>query len=254
MTAKNDIKFVLEFPQGRMLFLKTGAGNDSDPAAAGGVYFLPPGGADAFMVYGDRKELFGKNAITVSRGPNVQVPYSLVYEFSAAGALLDGRLVSADLTTPGKLLGADVVQQLNHDLAEGAITLRSPQDTLPVQVHRAAQFPDGRLLLQLSKDQLYLGKPGNYQKLDAELTLIGGSSKYYRLADGGNIGLPGRTTLDEGPTFKGERLVYLDIRGAEDPARFGLSLPAGLKAQSPFSEPPSDSEPSKPAPRRGPVL
>ncbi len=237
MTAKNtEAKFALEFPQGRIVFMQpehASSGND-----IGGIYFQPKDSKDAFIVWGERKELFGKHAVTVAKNRDTgNAGYSVVYEFEN-NALVDARLVSPSETVRGALLDNAGLQALNAQLAAGDIKLYGNRDTELAKVFNVAAFADGRQLIQLmNKNELYLGTPGNFEKLDAKLFVQGGNSMYYKLATGESINLPygyGGPN-HEVPTFAGEPMKYLDVRAGEDPAKLGLNLKGGVTPLDPFS-------------------
>lgn len=221
------IQFALDFPQGHILF-----------AEGGGSYFLPRDSMDAFQIWGERKELFGKNAISVAADRAAGTPaFSVVYEFSENGALTDARLVSGSATLRGRLADAETLNNLNGALAQNALNLWSRRDTQPERVYNAARFADGRLLIQMSSSSaLYIGTPGQYEKVDAQLTIQGGGSKYYRTPDGGQINLPYGYGGPNGeiPTFKGEPMNYIPVNDNGNPAQFGLELAEGLKHLTPF--------------------
>ena len=245
-SKKDDIKFALDFPQGHILFM-----------SGGGAYFHPHKGADAFMVWGERKELFGKNAITVSKDRDTGAGgYSVVYEFAENGALSDARLVNGTQTLRGALADSKTLQGLNDALAQGEITLYNRRDTEPASVFNAARFPDGRLLIQLAnKNELYLGKPGSYEKLDATLQVQGGCSMYYKTAKGDSIALPygmGGPGYDDIPKFNEEELTYVNVRPGQPPDKFGLDLSSGIRHLDPFSPEVAAPRPvstPKPAPK-----
>jgi hypothetical protein len=231
MAQQNEIKFALEFPQGRILCTQNQ-----------GMYFLPWQSAEAFMVWGEHKELFGKHAVSMRQdNQTTKIPYSVVYEFSDAGALTDARLVTQKETIRGSLVDAATVQSLNAALANDTIKLYSTRDMQPDSVYNVAKFDDGRLLIQLSgKNELYLGKPDTgYEKLDAHLYMQGGCSMYYKMtATGETIELPwglGGPRRGEDPKFKGEKLAWVE-NNSHDPAAFGLDLFKGIVALNPFSE------------------
>ena len=249
MAQPQTIKFALEFPQGRILCMKP---DSSSRDEVGGVYFQPYQSAEAFMVWGERKELFGKHAISVAKSDSVETPYSVVYEFADGGALTDARLVSKTETARGVLADDKTVQSLDTAIASGALTLYAPRDTEPGKIFNVAQFPDGRWLVQLmNKNELYLGKPGSYEKLDAQLQAQGGCSMYYKAATGENIHLPWGYggPNHETPTFGEQDLVYnLKIKTGADPKEAGLDLTDGLLALNPFS-PGLPAKPQAPAPK-----
>lgn len=223
------VKFALDFPQGHVLFTETQ-----------GAYFLPHHGLDGFQIYGERKELFGKNAITVRANPSTgDGEYSVVHEFTPSGQLSDARLVTRGQTFHGTLADAETVNNLNGALAQKAITLHNQQDTQPDRIFNAACFSDGRLLLQLhNRSELYIGTPGNFEKVDAQLVVQGGNSMYYRTPAGEDISLPygyGGPN-HETPSFKGEYIAYIKVSGDGDPAQFGLTIDRGIpKHLSPVS-------------------
>ena len=236
------IKFAIDFPQGHVLFMENQ-----------GAYFLPHHGLDAFQIYGERKELFGKNAITVRANKDTgDTEYNVVHEFAADGTLGDARIVTRGQTTHGKLADAETVNNLNGALAQNAITLRSTSDTEPDRIFNAARFSDGRLLLQLmNRNELYIGTPGNFEKVDAQLYVQGGNSMYYRTPDGQKIDLPygyGGPN-HETPSFKGEYIGYVKVNGNGDPAQFGLTIDRGTpKHLSPVSPEVQPEAPKAPAP------
>ncbi len=246
MTDKtNEIKFALEFPQGLILFVDSAA------------YFQPHKSTDAFSVSGERKELFGKNAINVAQNKDTGADaYSVVYEFAANGALADARLVAKTETVNGKLADEKTVLGLNEALAQNKITLHKYK--APDSIFNAAQFLDGRLLIQLfNENQLYLGTPGNYTKLDAELKVQGGNSMYYKTATGESIDLPygyGGPGPGNVPKFDGEELSYLDVGAGSDPAKLGLDLSPGIAHLNPFSPQLTAPKPQRPKPPRSPGL
>lgn len=223
-----QIRFALDFPQGHILFIENS-----------GAYFLPRHSMDAFQVWGERKELFGKHAISVREDRSAQTQaYNVVYEFSDSGALTDARLISKDQTVRGTLADQDTLNSLNGALAQKALTLYTQRDTEPDSVFNAARFADGRLLIQLmNRNELYIGTPGNFTKVDAQLYVQGGNSMYYRTPEGEQIDLPygfGGPRHGEIPTFKGEPLIYIDTKDG-NPAQFGLDLARGVKHLNPFS-------------------
>ena len=225
---ETEIKFALEFPQGNMLFMKNN-----------GIYFLPHQSAEAFQVYGERKELFGKNAVNVSKSATNPVAYNLVYEFAENGAMQDARIVTQTETSRGALLDGKTVQALSAALAAGQITMYDTSDTQPPSVYNAARLNDGRILIQMSgKNELYLGTPGGqYEKLDAHLYVQGGCSMYYKFPDGATVELPWGFggPNHETPKFKGEAMAYVTQRSGEDPMKYGLDLSGGVAHISPFT-------------------
>jgi len=238
MPAKQEIKFALNFPQGLILMTN-----------AGGAYFMPHTGADAFQVYGEHKELFGKHAITIAQNYQTRDPgFSIVYEFGDNGALTDGRLVRQNETFRGTQVDAETVKKLNDAINQDKIKLYSTRDTQPPQVYNVARFADGRLLIQLHDWQLYIGKPGSFEKVDATGTIQGGGSKYYKHnKTGGTIALPYGLGGPNGeiPTFDGEEMNWIKI-DSHDPAKFGLVLPQGVKHLDPFSPEVTPVKPSAP--------
>jgi len=237
------VQFALDFPQGHILFL----GNQ-------GAYFLPHHSMDAFQIWGERKELFGKNAITV-RGDRTTgaESYSVVHEFANDGKLLDARLVGTAATFHGQLADAETINNLNGALAQNALNLHSVRDTEPDRIFNAARFADGRLLIQLhNRNELYIGTPGNFEKVDAQLYVQGGNSMYYRTPEGEKIDLPygyGGPN-GEAPSFKGEFLAYIKVNDNGDPAQFGLEIKRGIKHLSPFSpEVAVNQKPAAPQPK-----
>lgn len=224
----NSVSFALSFPQGHILFMQRG-----------GAYFVPANTMDGFQIYGEGKELFGKRAITVRGNRTTNTPdYSVVYEFNDQQQLTDARLITNDQTLRGTLASQDVVDSFNGALAQDALKLYSTRDTQPDTIFNVARFVDGRYLIQMSNtNTLYLGTPGNYQKLDARLYVQGGNSMYYRDSDGGEIALPysyGGPRHGELPTYKGEELNYVSLKQNGDPAEFGLVLADKQAHLSPF--------------------
>lgn len=225
-TDKSEIKFALAFPQGHILFM-----------AAGVIYFLPNDGDRAYMVYGERKELFGKNAVSVQGNRQTgEEGYSVVYEFAEDGALYDARLVSRGQTLRGSLAPQNVVDTISAGIGQGAITLLTPDQTRPESIVNVARFPDGRLLVQLSKERaLYVGTDGNFTKIDARLHAQGGSTMIYRLGTGGTVYLPwsfGGPARGEAPKYEETELSYLHNPTAES---IGFTLDQGIKPLTPFS-------------------
>lgn len=222
------VQFVLAFPQGHILFLQNG-----------GAYFMPVDADAAFQIYGEHKELFGKKAITVSRSRDNTDAYSVVHEFGANGALTDARLVKGNETWRGTLADQQFVDVINASLAQGVMTLYSTHDTRPVTIYNVARFDDGRMLVQLSgKNELYIGTPGNFEKVDAFLYVQGGCSMYYKMPSGNTIELPWGMggPNHENPKYAGQELMWdLRIKTGADPASIGLELAAGVKHLSPFS-------------------
>lgn len=241
MTAAAPVKFALSFPQGDMLFMTNG-----------GIYFQPEGAGDAFMVWGERKELFGKNAVMVSKNRETGGgDYSLVYEFAESGALSDARLVTKTETFRGTLADGAKLAAVNDAIAAGSFRLYSTRDTALAKIFNVAAFPDGRLLIQMfNENTLYLGKPGAYEKLDAQLQAQGGNSMYYKTAAGDSIELPysfGGPGRNDVPKFNEEVLTYLNVEGRQDPEKFGLDLSGGIRHLDPFT-------PAKPAAPKAPGL
>lgn len=246
MSQTNSVAFALNFPQGTIIFTERA-----------GSYFMPTGTMDAFQIYGEHKELFGKKAISVRGNHNTGEPdYSLVYEFNDAQALTDARLVTRDRTLRGTLADQDTLNTLNGALAQGALTLYTTQDTAPAMLSRVARFVDGRYLILVSNrdHDLYIGTPGNYEKVDARLAIQGGNSLYFQTPQGERIDLPysfGGPRHGELPTYKGEELNYVTLRQNGDPGEFGLDLKKGMTHLSPFHpalEPTGGSTPSAPKP------
>ncbi len=280
--APQEIKFALSFPQGEVIFFKGDARfNGPD---IGGIYFLPKNGDAAFVLYGERKELFGKNAVNVNTNNETGRPgYSVVWEFNEAGKLSDARaitkgqavkgpvdqwLVERELDhRPGSVLTKDVllrgvltdaarVQQISDRLAAGEITLYGDRDTRPPSIFNVARFTDGRLLVQLwNDDQLYIGTPGNFTKLDARKVAQGGNSMYYQTATGENIELPwsvGGASPGQFPKFGDETLNYMDVPTGAPPSAVGLDILGGVKALDLFS---AEVQPKAKAPAvKGPRL
>lgn len=234
-----EIKFAIEFPQGHVLFMKdTNAYSNS--TGIGGIYFRAHDSAHAFLVYGERKELFGKNAVTVGADRDTGATgYSVVHEFNAAGQLVDARLVSKEETLTGKLVDDAALAAMNAELAADKIRFLSQRDTELARVFNVASFPDGRLLVQLfNRNELYLGTPGNYEKLDAQLQAQGGNSMYYKLASGESIELPysfGGPGRNDVPKFGDQELKYLDVKSGDKPEKYGLTIKPGVTPLTPFS-------------------
>jgi hypothetical protein len=229
MANKDTIKFGLEFPQGQILF-----------TSSNGTYFLPHQGVEGFMIWGDRKELFGKNALSITRGEDVPTPYTLVHEFNEAGALTDARLIADNQTTHGALMDSATVQALNAAITNDTVQLFGYQDLQKPRVFNAARFPDGRLLIQMhNKNELWLGTPeAGYEKVDAQLYVQGGNSMYYKTPEGEKIDLPysfGGPRHGEPPMYKGIELTYIDVKRDGDPAQFGLSFTGGHTPVNPFT-------------------
>ena len=170
--------------------------------------------------------------------------------------LRDARLVTGEHTVHGTLADQDFIQSLNGALAQNALKLYTTEDTRPDTIFNVARFVDGRYLIQMfNSNTLYLGTPGNYEKLQAKKVAQGGSSMYYRDIDGGDIALPwgmGEPRYGELPTYKGEELNYVKVSQKGDPAEFGLSVAAKLVHLSPFHpqlqprKPNADSSAPKP--------
>lgn len=234
MVDITPITFALEFPQGTIFFMEEKGHAKYNTLHLGRVYFKPAGGNDAFIVPGERRELFGKCAITIRDNTKTgEAGYSIVWEFAADGALADARLVNKNRTVRGGLAAAAAVAQLDADIAAGALALREKENA--DEVFNVARFPDGRLLIQLSnKNELYLGTPGHYTRLDASPVASLGNYRIYETAEGTVIRLPhylrvspslGQATgpKDE-PSFGGQKLEYLDVEPGADPKAFGLVL------------------------------
>lgn len=221
MSAPQKVKFALEFPQGLIIMTE-----DRE------AYFKPQNSNDAFMIGGERKELYGKNAIIVPRHGG----YAVVYEFGENGN--DIRLVRDTETIKGKLADDTTVQTLNDKLLNNTLKLHSVRDTQPRKVSNAARFSDGRMLLHFSdKRELYIGTPGSYQRVDAKQTLQGGSSMWYKTADGVTIALP--SSFDGPPHGKmpmyGDEVLNYVSKGEDDPAKFGFTVAEPVKPLNPFS-------------------
>jgi len=233
-----ELKFVLQFPQGDVLCMKDPYNSDDDEL--GGVYFQPKGSNEAFIVWGERNDLFGKYAITVAKDRDTGAgDYSVVYEFNDSGSLLDARLVSKKETVRGTLADDKTVAALQDDVTQGRITFIERRDTELTKVFNAASFPDGTLLVQLhNRKGLYMGKDGNFTKVDAQLVVQGGGSMYYKTPDGASIDLPygyGGPGRNDVPTFKGQELKYINVQSGSDPAKLGLKLEAAKPHLDPFS-------------------
>lgn len=251
----NSLLFALSFPQGHILFMENKDRYAHDKVA--GIYFLPTDAHEAFLVWGSRQELFGKKAVEVSEDKDADMAaYTIVYEFDEAGALSDARLVTRGQTVRGKLADENFVQTTNAALAQGVITLYTKEHTAADKIFNVAQFNDGRLLVQLfNKNELYLGTPGHFQKLDARHVAQGGNSMYYALPDGGKISLPygyGGPGRGDIPQFKDEVLTYRnDYKTGDDPAKVGLNLGTGIKHLAPFPKPQLHQTPPVPKPPGG---
>ncbi len=245
--TQKEVKFAFNFPQGMVFFLK-----DEHSGEAGKAYFKPHQSVDAFEISGERKELFGKHALTVEKNKETGAGgYSVVYEFFWTGAAPDIRLVNDKKTVTGVLLVSDAAARMSDDIAAGKIILRDAEDMKPERIFNAAVFADGRILIQLfDKRELYLGTPGNYKKLDAKLLAQGGCSMYYKTRGGVEISLPysyGGPGTKDIPVAGGEILKYLNVAPGTDPAELGLVLPPRVKAPDPFSP---ELEKSNPPPAR----
>lgn len=256
-TDQAKVKFALSFPQGLVFFMENDNRFSGDDIGA--IYFLPQADKNAFIVWGERKELFGKHAVTVRTNPgpgarNSGYAYSVVYEF-LGGRLADARLVKDQETIYGALADQKTLRDLEGALARKEIVLRGRSDAEPDSVFNVARFPDGRLLIQLlNKNELYLGRDGDFKKLDAQLAVQGGCSMHYMLPTGEPIDLPygyGGPGRKDIPTFAGVTLSYVEPHNA-DPAAYGLRLDARMKHLDPFSpkQPgavlPSQGTPPKP--------
>jgi hypothetical protein len=209
------------------------------------------------MLWGERKELFGKNAVTIKEDKKAgNGGYSVVYEFGENGSLKDARLVKGEETVYGRHVDEQTFKKLSDALAQDKINLHNVQDTQLSTVFNAASFADGRVLIQLlNKNELYLGTAGNFKKLDATLQVQGGNSMYYKTAAGDNIALPysyGGPGPNDVPSFNDEELEYLPIQSGSDPKALGLEIPEGTKVLDPFSpEVLAKAKPlSKPSPPR----
>ncbi len=238
MSAPQKVKFALEFPQGLVVIIESS-----------GAYFKPQNSNDAFMISGERKELFGKNAITVQKDyASKRGGYAVVYEFGENGN--DVRLVRGQETIKGNLADDATVQALNDKLANDTLKLYSTRDTQPRKVFSAARFSDGRVLLHFEdKRELYIGTPGNYQRVDARQTLQGGSSMWYQTADGVTISLPWSfdgPPQGEMPMYGDEMLNYVST-GRDDPAKFGFVVPEPVNPLDPFSPEVTTPKPAAPA-------
>lgn len=279
--APQEIKFVLSFPQGEVIFFK-GDTRFNGPDI-GGIYFLPKGGDAAFMLYGERKELFGKNAVNVNANNETGRPaYSVVWEFNEASKLVDARAITKaqalkepvdaflvdraldhrpgtvltkDFLFHGALADAAVAKDISDRLAAGAITLYGDRDTRPPSIYNVARFADGRLLVQMfNDDKLYIGTPGNFKRLDARKVAQGGCSMYYQAASGESIELPwsiGGPSPGQFPKFGDETLNYVDVKTGASPESIGLSLTGSIKALDLFSAEvqPKTKSPAPKAPR-----
>ena len=226
--TQDTVSFAIAFAQGHILFMQRG-----------GSYFVPCDTMDGFQIYGEGKELFGKKAITVRGNRNTgEADYSVVYEFNDDKQLTDARLICGVQTLRGTLATQDTLDTFNGALAQGALKLYTTRDTQPDRIFNVARFVDGRYLIQMSNtNTLYIGTPGNYQKMDARLNVQGGNSMYYKDSDGGDIALPwgfGEPRYGEMPKFKGEELNYVAVKQNGDPAEFGLVLADKQKHLSPF--------------------
>lgn len=229
MSQTPSIQFALAFAQGHILFTERG-----------GSYFLPLNSMEAFQVYGESKELFGKKAISVRGNRETLEPdYSVVYEFNDAQTLTDARLVTRDKTLRGVLADQDTLNSFNGALAQGALKLYTTRDTAPTYLSRVARFEDGRYLILAFSDNhdMYIGRPGNYEKVDAQLYVQGGNSLYFQTPQGEKIDLPygfGEPRFGEPPVYKGEELTYVRMKQNGDPAEFGIELKKGITHLSPF--------------------
>ena len=67
MSQTTSVAFALNFPQGTIIFTERA-----------GSYFMPTGTMDAFQIYGEHKELFGKKAISVRGNRNTASTYGQV--------------------------------------------------------------------------------------------------------------------------------------------------------------------------------
>lgn len=248
MSQNNSITFALAFKSGLVLFTERA-----------GTYFLPADTMEAFQIYGEHKELFGKKAVSVRSDRTSGAPaYSLVYEFNDAQQLTDARLISGNTALPGTLLAQDALDSYRGALAQGALTLYNTQDTAPVMLSRVARFVDGRYLILVANDahDMYIGTPGNYEKVDAQLYVQGGNSLYFKTPQGEKIDLPygfGEPRFGEPPIYKGEELSYVRMQQNGNPAEFGLALSTGRPHLSPFhplleqpASPPTAPKPPQP--------
>lgn len=226
MTAQRA-KSAIEFPQGYILIMENQT-----------AYFMPRIGTDAYVIWGEHKELFGKHAITVPKNRETGAGgYSVVYEFDDNGGLSDARLVNDTQIIRGKAVDAAEIEKTNHALGQGKVTLNGKPDENRNFVFNVAQFSDGRLLIQMMTNDLYLGTPGNYKKLDAHVICQGGNSMWYKMATGESIDLPygyGGPKKGEVPMYNGEELTYKEVK-THKPEEFGLVVSAGKPHLDPFS-------------------
>lgn len=237
MTAENlpPVKFALQFPQGVVIFMQ---GSPAALHGIGNIYFLPEGAKDAFMVEGQCQSFAGKYTVSVAKDKDAGAPaYHLVHEFADDGRLIDARAICGGKTLSGVLAGAARVREIAESLRMGQLRLHSVDDTRPLRVFNMARFADGRMLIQLfMRHELYIGTPGNFEKLDAKLVGASGNNRSYRLSAGGSVELPWGAVGPslELPSFNGEKLQYMNFYIGENPAKFGLEVDMP-KPLNPFS-------------------
>lgn len=232
MTQTPALQHALYFKEGTFLMMA----ND-------GVYFLPHGHAKAYLCYGEKKELFGKVSRTMkSTNPDVK-SYSLTYEFEGT-ELLAARLLTPAGRSKGTLLPRAFCATLERQLNDGSLTLQRPQN--PPHMCTVSRLPDGQILLHVRElpghdyETLWLGKPGDYRKLEIAQAVQGGSSFYFTLKDGTRVELPrglmGGTRPGEYPKFSDDIITYLpQDNSGKDFETYGLAVAKPAPHLDPYS-------------------
>lgn len=225
MTTPALLKFALQFPQGAMLFFQ---GGQHALNGVGDVYFLPRGGTDAFMLDGMQSSCAGETTLAVFKDKDLGIPpYDVVYRLDENGRPAAAQLRHDGRSTDGACMPDDDFGALQAAVSDGKIRLHDLAAQQPPRVFNIARFADGRLLVQLLfRAELYLGTPGNFQKLDVKLAGRQGNSRIYELPDGERIDLPWTAAGPglEPPVFKGVTLQYLNFYTGDAPAKYGLDI------------------------------
>jgi hypothetical protein len=230
-----QILFALAFPEGIFLVLNSDTQRLSadeikkrlaSPTALSraSAAFLLSGADDAFYLYAEKQELFGKIAHKTI-ADDISDAYALVYEFNRRSTLMDARLIQGNYTANGRILSAAETAALQAQIDNQRISFYTKRDLTPEEVKGVYTLDTGEhvVALQKSYDLYVLKKNDSAEKLDATCTLISGSSRIYKRADGTQFELHFNQAIDKPLASK-------------NPADYGITLPNTKQYQTPFGK------------------
>lgn len=245
--SERKISHALDFPEGRFIFIGQRFNGGNIP------YFMRPGDNKAYLCYGDRKELLGKHAHTVKTTSNsTEKDYTLTYELED-DALIAARLITEDSRSTGNLTDSKIVADLNQKLEDGSFDLMGRPNK--ANIMRVLDIGNDQTIVVVEnfhpekRFTVFIGTPGNYQRLDVGGYVQGGNSFFIDdIGNGKNLELPWSVcgpNPREFPVYGGEPVKYLYPDTIHDMAydfeKFGLKAPevTHISPFTPTKKPPS---------------